>query len=240
MDTRVIVGIAVVVLVVALVAFGPGLATAYARNQKLAECEAIKAELAAASAQGTDVAKIQALQDRLNQCAVDAESYGADLDLGAVALGSCDAMAEKIEREFIHYRSTSYDDPVKRNNTRTAILRLGEEIARCYQDAIDKAESTATTDKIRKSMLRTLAAATARRDCYLYDQTGCGRFAVNEDHGNDKAEAENARVIRPLEAIMSGELEPKAAMLAARARTARLASSSSRFSGVTSIAGALA
>jgi hypothetical protein len=41
-------------------------------------------------------------------------------------------------------------------------------------------------------------AAIQRKICYLYDQSGCGRFGVNEDHGNDKAAQEQARVIAPL------------------------------------------
>lgn len=239
MSTRVVIGIAVVVLVVAIVAFGPGLATAYARNQKLAECERLKAELASASAQGTDIVRMQDLQARIAACSQEAESYGADIDLGSVALTTCDAMAEKMEREFIHYRSTSYDDPVKRNNTRTAILRFGEELARCYSDAIAKAESTTTTTKIRKSMLRSIAAATARRDCYLYDQTGCGRFALNEDHGNDKAAAEDARVIGPLNNVLTNELEPRAAALAARERTTSLSTAAGRLAGSRALTGAL-
>ena len=41
-------------------------------------------------------------------------------------------------------------------------------------------------------------AAVLRKLCYLYDQPGCGRFALNEDHGNDKAAQEQTRVIGPL------------------------------------------
>jgi hypothetical protein len=40
--------------------------------------------------------------------------------------------------------------------------------------------------------------AVTRKLCYLSDQPGCGRFALNEDHGNDKAAHEQSRVINPL------------------------------------------
>lgn len=43
-----------------------------------------------------------------------------------------------------------------------------------------------------------LESAVTRRLCYLYDQSGCGRFGMNEAHGNDKAADEERRVIRPL------------------------------------------
>jgi uncharacterized protein YejL (UPF0352 family) len=41
-------------------------------------------------------------------------------------------------------------------------------------------------------------AAVTRKLCYLYDQTGCGRFGDNEAHGVTKAQEEQTRVINPL------------------------------------------
>lgn len=234
MDTRLIVGIGVVVLVIALVIVGPNLATSYARNKKLSECEALKAELAALRIQGGDVNEAARLEARIAQCAADAESYGADLDLGKIRLGSCDAMYEQMEREFAHYRSTSYDDPVKRNNTRQTILRIGSELSACYSDAISQAESVATLDAIKRSLLRSIAASTSRRDCFLYDQTGCGRFGLNEDHGNDKARAEEERVLNPLQSNLSA-IEAKRSTLARF--TATGASRSARFGGGSPLLG---
>lgn len=217
MNVKIAIAVGVLVLVVALVVVGPGLATSYARNKQLSECERLKAQLAALRVQGGDVTEAARLEQQIAACAQAAEAYGADIDLGSIRLGTCDAMYEQIEREFTHYRSTSYDDPVKRNNTRQTILRVGEELARCYQEAISQAESVATLDTIRRSILRSLASATARRDCYLYDQTGCGRFALNEDHGNDKARAEDERVIAPLNAALAA-LDTRRASMASAAR----------------------
>jgi hypothetical protein len=43
-----------------------------------------------------------------------------------------------------------------------------------------------------------MKSAVDRKLCYLTDQPGCGRFGLNEDHGNDKAAQEQERVINPL------------------------------------------
>jgi len=45
---------------------------------------------------------------------------------------------------------------------------------------------------------RAMKSAVDRKLCYLTDQPGCGRFGLNEDHGNDKAAQEQERVINPL------------------------------------------
>jgi hypothetical protein len=223
MDTRLILGIGVAVVIIALVVFGPGLATTYARNKKLNECETLKAELAAIRIQGGDTNRAEQLEQMIEQCSADAESYGAEIDMGAIRLSSCDFQYNQMEREFVHYRSTSYDDPVKRNNTRTNILKIGEGLAVCYEEAVTTAESVATLDKIRQSLLRAISASTSRRDCFLYDQTGCGRFAVNEDHGNDKALAEEARVLTPLTNVLR-VLDSRRALMSARS-TSSIASS---------------
>jgi hypothetical protein len=46
-----------------------------------------------------------------------------------------------------------------------------------------------------------LADAVTRELCYLHDQEGCGRFGVNEDHGNDKAAQERTATVAPLTAV---------------------------------------
>ncbi|HEY5656648.1 MAG TPA: hypothetical protein VIY27_02555 [Myxococcota bacterium] len=46
-----------------------------------------------------------------------------------------------------------------------------------------------------------LDAAVVRELCYLHDQPGCGRFGVNEDHGNDKAAQERRATVTPLTAV---------------------------------------
>jgi len=64
--------------------------------------------------------------------------------------------------------------------------------------AAPKVNVAALVRPIATLIASALDAAIQRKICYLYDQAGCGRFGVNEDHGNDKALQEQIRVIAPL------------------------------------------
>lgn len=188
-----------VVLVVYLAAsYGPELVRKWRLDQALARCAQLRAQLAAVRVQGGDPVAAQRIEDELNACARDVAALGGTVDAAGVQLLACDTAYEQQVQEFSHYRSTEYSDAVKRNNTRQTILRLGDDQVRCYNGAIAAATSPATLNIIRASILRTLEAAVDRRNCYLYDQRGCGRFGVNEPHGNDKAADEQQRIIDPL------------------------------------------
>ncbi|HEY5656647.1 MAG TPA: hypothetical protein VIY27_02550, partial [Myxococcota bacterium] len=118
-------------------------------------------------------------------------------------LSTGDQKYAAIEQWFAEYRATEYSDALKRNNIRQEMLRAGADMAAAYAAAVTASSDPALTLSIRRSIVRALDAAISRRLCYLYDQRGCGRFAVNEDHGNDKAEQVETRVVRPLLAAQS-------------------------------------
>lgn len=187
-------------LLVVLAWLFPKLARAYGRDQAISRCAELKQQRAQLAVQGTDAVTLARLDSEIRACSQTAQSLGADLDLGEVSLEACLAKREQISQEWAHYRSTEYSDSLKRNNTRNNMLRIGEEMARCYDGAVDDSESVDALDKIRAALSNTIGEAEARERCYRDDGSGCGRFGLSEDHGNDKADQERNRVIAPLRA----------------------------------------
>lgn len=228
--TVIIAGIVVVVIVVAVAFTFPSIATTYARNRTLTRCQELEAELAAMSGQGGDQQAIAAKQAELRICYGQAEAAGAAVDLGRVRLEQCRIMLRQCREEFAHYRSTDYSDAVKRNNTRGTILRVGENFVTCVREAGNATETLPGAEEALALAKEAFAEFEAQRLCYLYDQAGCGRFAVNEPHGNDKAGDVQARILTPLLAVIDGELKPRvAALQAARTPAQALASNPSAF-----------
>jgi hypothetical protein len=207
------VGLAAVAVAVVAWVF-PRLAKAYGVTQALSRCAELERQRAQLAVQGTDPVTLARLDSEIRACSQTAQSLGAEIDLGDVTLEACIAKLEQINQEWAHYRSTEYSDAVKRNNTRSAMLRFGEEAARCASGAVDDAESVAALDRIRSALSKGIGEAEARERCYLSDGTGCGRFGLNEDHGNDKARAERERVIEPLRAAHTKATEKRDALRA--------------------------
>lgn len=218
MDRRIVIVVIVVVLVVALAVSFPFIANAYTRSTALSRCAELEAQLATIRTQGGDVNVANQLQVQLEQCYGQARDAGATLDLGAVLVRDCATAQRQMQLEFTHYRSTTYDDPVKRNNTRSAILRLCEDTAQCFTRAVSKAESAGVLRDIKQIVVSTIADTIARRQCYQNDEPGCGRFALNEDHGNDKAAQETARCVDPLQRVVDAINAKIATLEAAAAR----------------------
>jgi hypothetical protein len=198
----------------------PKLASAYGRNQALTRCAELTAQRAQLAVQGTDPVTIARLDSEIRACSQSAQALGAELDLGDVTLSACVSKGEQINQEWTHYKSTTYDDSVKRNNTRSSMLRIGEEMARCYQGAIADAESIVTLDKIRAALSHAIGESEARERCYVNDGAGCGRFGVSEDHGNDKGAQERERVIVPLRAAHTAATVKRDTLRAGRSAVA--------------------
>lgn len=202
MDRRVLIVIVVVVLVVVLAVAFPYLANAYTRTSALSRCAELEAQLATLRTQGGDANTANQLQIQLEQCYGRAKDAGATLDLGAVLVRDCATAARQMQLEFTHYRSTEYSDSLKRNNTRSTILRLCEDAAACFNRSVERAESSGALREIKQIVVSAIADTIARRQCYQNDEPGCGRFALSEDHGNDKAAQETARCVQPLERVV--------------------------------------
>jgi hypothetical protein len=122
--------------------------------------------------------------------------------LASMRITLCNAMKARIDREFTHYKRTSYSDAIKRNNTRQTMLSTGTALAQCLAAALREAAGIRNAVKaVSDSALGALDAAMTRKLCYKHDQSGCGRFGVNEDHGNKKASDIQGRVIDPLTTV---------------------------------------
>ena len=122
----------------------------------------------------------------------------------AAALRSqlCGSMKTRIDSQFNHYKRTEYSDALKRNNTRGSMLAMGAEMAACARQAyVQAAGKKAALLAVSASVMPALDAAVTRKICYVMGASGCGRFAVNEPHGNDKARDVQTRVITPLSAV---------------------------------------
>jgi hypothetical protein len=159
-------------------------------------------------------------------------------DMATSRLRMCSVLKTEIDREFQHYKTTSYSDAVKRNNTRQTILRLGRELSQCLSSALSDARkappvrltqvrwlglrgmgglgaySAATGNSVSAvaaSALSALDSSMTRKICFSLDMPGCGRFGVNEDGNEKKAADEQARVLAPLLAVAKGASDTLAA-----------------------------
>lgn len=185
--------VAVVLAIAAVPAY-----RAWARSQALARCNALQQQRALLP-QGADINTINTLDAQIRLCADELRSLGLPVAPGlATGLDECATKARQIAAEWTHYRSTSYSDPMKRDNTRGAILRMGDEMVSCFSRSIEAATTFAEITAIDDLIRREIAASHGRLQCYLNDQSGCGRFGVSEEHGNDKARHERTRIYDPL------------------------------------------
>lgn len=214
----------IVALVVAAAVFGPGILESMRKKAAVAECDALRARRRVmAAVQGANVAVLAQLDAELVLCAERLAAMGIPVDSAAYAMESCDDKATQIDAQWTHYKSTSYSDPMQRDNTRGAMLRLGEEMAACYQAAADRIAAPPPTlgepgpkgarplivnrpalaeiNTLLAAVRRAIGSSNARITCYLTDGSGCGRFAVSEEHGNDKARHERERVLLPLRRV---------------------------------------
>lgn len=193
-----IISIGVVAIVIVIAIGYPIYAEAKAKADTKAECDGLAREIAVSSVQGGDVTKVATLRAQLEECAARAKELGVPIDDSAIDLALCGAPIEQIAQEWAHYRSTSFDDPVKRENTRTTILRLGEETARCFGEAIEDATTPDQLKKLLRLLDEAIVQSGLRTSCYSRGDSGCSRTGVNEPHGYDKARDEQSRVSEPL------------------------------------------
>lgn len=163
------------------------------------QCAALQTQLTQLRASPTpDRAQMARLESQIAACIAEARAAGGDIDNVTSNLSTGDSAFQRIEAWFDEYKRTDYGDLLKRNNIRKEMLDTGESMARTYADAVTAATDATSARVARQSILRALDTAVSRRLCYLYDQPGCGRLGVNEDHGNDKARQEQQRIIAPL------------------------------------------
>jgi hypothetical protein len=124
--------------------------------------------------------------------------------LAELKLRPCATAKSFIDAQFAHYKATEYSDALKRNNTRGTMLAVGATLVACLQNALSTAigmKNVQSVQLVANTIISALDAAMVRRDCYFYDQPGCGRFGVNEPHGNDKSADENRVTVQPLIAL---------------------------------------
>lgn len=163
-----------------------------------AECEGIRTELELSSVAGKSAAEVQALSIRLAACARRAGSAGVAIDPTITGLLPCQQQREYIDRVWTDYKATSYDDPVARDNKRNNVLSAGSEMVRCLRAQLAAAT---TPDQIRLVMNEITKARQQSHDraqCMFAGTSGCGRFGLNEEHGNDRAWYELAAIAVPL------------------------------------------
>lgn len=189
-------------VVVGVIVGYPFYARASSKSAKLGECKTLEAELAILRIQGGDQGRAAQIQAALAQCAREASDLGVDYTAADAAEATCTGMQEQIAQEFAHFKATDYADIAKRGTTRGAILRIGSELNRCLQNAAEDATTVDALRKIDRIAARHYAEAIARRECYLSESPGCGRYLGSvEDAGSTKAAAETSQVIAPLIAI---------------------------------------
>jgi len=166
---------------------------------KAQECAALQASLVQLRSRPTpDAQEVQRFEQQVAACLAQARELGVPVDNAAAQQSTADTAYQTMVAKYGEYKATDYADALKRNNLRQEVLQSGASAATALKAAITAATSDDAVQLARLSAIRALDPAIQRRLCYLYDQPGCGRFGVNEDHGNDKAAQEQARVITPL------------------------------------------
>lgn len=166
---------------------------------KAQECAALQASLVQLRSRPTpDAQEVQRLEQQVAACLAQARELGVPVDNAAAQQSTADMAYQTMVAKYGEYKATDYADALKRNNLRQEVLQSGASAATALKAAITAATSDDAVQLARLSAIRALDPAIQRRLCYLYDQPGCGRFGLNEDHGNDKAAQEQARVITPL------------------------------------------
>src|SRR5690606_11069133 len=127
-----------------------------------ATCAGLRAQIAAMRVQGGDLGQLAILEAQLMECTRTAERLGVDVDAAEVNEFQCDGIAQQMRQEWSHYRSTSYADPLKRENTRTAILRMGDDLARCFEESIAEAKTIEEVERICSKINRARDESEAR------------------------------------------------------------------------------
>lgn len=177
-------------------------------TSKMTQCAELQARLATLKAQTSPpMTQVRDLEGQLNTCLAEAREMGVTIEPWADALAAGDAAQAQTEASFTEYKGTDYSDALKRNNVRQAILNGGAVAATKYREAVEQASADAALHSIRASLARAIDASLTRRDCYDFDQSGCGRLGVNEDHGRDKANQERDRVLTPLLAAYAAVIQ---------------------------------
>ena len=230
MSTASIIAICVLLALVGAALVIPPYLAKRAKESAVSRCAALKARRAGEAVQGGNPVVLAQLDYEIKTCLGEAAALGAPVDVGAAVLEGCIAKGEQISQEWAHYKSTSYSDPVKRNNTRGTILRTGEEMARCFSGALDEVTTVPGAEAIKAEITKQLAYSVSRRACYDNNMPGCGRDLLNEDHGNDKSAAERDRIEIPLREQLARANE-KIAELTASTRPALNTSSRATLRG---------
>lgn len=230
-----------VVLLVALAIVGaflvlPRLAKAYTRSSILDDCARLEAELVQMRLRDADLEAVAAKQAELDNCNASALAAGAPIDLGAQLLRSCANNQRQIDEIFGSFRSTDYSDFVTRNNKRNDLLRAGDQLVRCYRDAIVQASSLTTLQQIRNAIARSLESSEVREHCFGDRAGGCDRINdTSEPEGMSKVRDEWNRIRDPLRVALSEVDARIATMQAAQAAAARSAARSP--AGVNALGG---
>lgn len=221
-----------VLVIAAVVMYGPWLAEQWSKNRVITRCENLRAELDELRSSGNGSSQRAAqLQAELTACTQEAQRYGADASVAEVTLQTCDALSGAIETEWMAYKSTPWGDAVQRNNKRQNLLSTGRRLVQCLRQALAEAASeealmspegsAAIYKAIRGAAVVALGNAQGRYNCYKNDGPGCGRYGLNEDHGNDKAIQENEATVVPLRDIIA-DVDGRIAALRAKANNNQL------------------
>lgn len=195
--------IAVVLVVVVAVVFGPTIAGAWERYANTARCRDLEAQLRAMRVQGGDNNAIARLQSELYACYAAAKASGADVDLGLLHAEDCALIETQIGREWEHYKSTAGEDAIARNNIRQQILRLGGEMVACYRAAVPMLSTSAGAARMKQLVANSIALTRERSKCFREGQAGCSRYGLNEPSGDERDTDEAQRVWLPLKAVLA-------------------------------------
>lgn len=171
-----------------------------------AECNALRSRLAVLSTQGGSVDEQQRIEAQLDECVAQLRARGIEVDDVAEVLTAIARDRRQVRQEWSHFRSTDYADTIKRGNTRSTILRLGEDLAGRYVSALSLLSTDAETryrqiQRLLREIRLDIQDSFERYNCYKTESAGCGRFLGSvEDDKTTKLRAEMERVSVPLKA----------------------------------------
>lgn len=162
------------------------------------ECERQRIALEQAVVAGSSPATIQQIRVNLAACVRAAGNAGIPIDTAAIGILPCRLQREYIERVMTDYKGTNYADPVARDGKRGAMYSAGEEMVRCLASQVEAATSAADLRAVMSEIRIASDQSRARAVCFFEGGAGCGRFAENEQHGNERGMKEIESIAAPL------------------------------------------
>lgn len=205
METRTIVGIALLVLVLVIAV------PMIRRRQVEGQCAQLMAERSRRSVQGANQTELEQLDADIRTCQGAARALGSTVDPSAGELELARDDAQLASSEWRQYVDTADTDAIKRNGTRDGVLGAERSAVQKFRSAVEAATSLDGLRNIERVLIGEMATSYGRAACFVAGEHGCSRTGLNEPDWDERARDELVTYAIPLgarQAIDAGAWTP--------------------------------